>query len=141
MSVERTKVEWPCFWCRHLVAFEVDLGPTFTLPRREASCADCGARLGFELHHAADGYKLHVKRLAQGRAGRLDIAQVDDALTVSLAQRPLAEGAAIEVRLDGSWQLAAFHWDSSGEGAATITVAGVEHSIDPVGTILRWTAP
>lgn len=136
---ETVTVSWACPWCRAAFAFDLRVGNAVALAKREATCGACGARIGIELVGAGDGAKLQFKRLQQGRAGRLDIQQVDDVLAVSLGGRPLVTGDAIELRQDGAWHPITFAWDGSDEGRATAKRAdGTEAELDTTTAVLRW---
>lgn len=139
-SEEIVAVSWACPWCRAAFAFDVKVGNTVALAKREATCEGCGARVGMELQGAGDGAKLQFKRLAQGRAGRMEIQQVGDALAVSLGGRPLATGDELELRDGGAWHPIVFAWDGSGDGVASAKRAdGSEAELDEAA-LLRWRA-
>ena len=137
-------VSWSCLWCKDRFEFELRLGVATSLVKREAICPSCEARIGLELLHASDGTKLHYKRVAPGRAGRLEIVQIEDALTVSLAGRPLASGDELDLRRDGAWHRAVFAWDPSGEGHASVSIRSTSGDseeridLDSGQDLLRW---
>lgn len=133
-------VSWPCLWCREPFSFGVKPAATLALDTREATCPSCGARIGLELEHSSVGWKLHYKRVRHGRAGKLEVSDVDDQLVPSLCERPLATGDRIELRRDGTWHAGRFAWDGSGDGRATLELDGGSVELDPAAAIVRWPA-
>ena len=137
---EQIPVAWACLWCRTPVPFQLKIGTTTQLAKRDATCPGCDARIGMELLVAGDGIKLHYKKLSPGRAGRLEITQVDDQLAPSLVGRPLMSDDELALRRDGAWLPGTFAWDGSDEGHATLTLTegGEAVALDTTTDILRW---